>query len=348
VVCCLLLLLFVKMKKKKETQEKKNERVNIENLKLLQIVEERKRQHLKLTNLGGLDINSVKNRRSEFITMRQNSLNCVLVALNNMLPNDVEITSLQFGVMADFHFLRLAKYQQSVDTRNPPCQNQSYKEAYTNSYITFNNSAGYSDKSNNNWDVDVLGSLSSVTDNPKLEKRNLTRILGSVLVNNTETFEKQTITVMDNLQKCKDRNICLFILELYTQPVSKRMQFANNNILVSDLTEEEKESGSYICAGQLHAISIDLRGEEGEGRIYDGLQKASLQYNLENMLKVQEFEVGNKNNKEKKIFGIHSYCGIAPVCEAIPKDPSSKKSLKRERNKEKQAQKKRRSISKDM
>jgi hypothetical protein len=329
-------------KKNKETQEETNIRLRFENLKLLQIVEERKRQHLNLTNLGGLDINSVNNRRSEFITMRQNSLNCVKVAINNMLPDKKEITSLQFGVMADFHFLRLAKHQQSVDERNPPSKIQSYKEAYTNSFIDFNNSGGYSEKSNNNWDVDVLDSLSCVTDNPKLEKRNLTRILDS-LVNKNETFEKQTITVMDNLQKCKDRNICLFILELYTQPVSKRLQFANKNILVTDLTEEEKQSGSYICAGQLHAISVDLRGEEEDYKIYDGLQKTPLQYNLENMLKVQEFEVGNKNKKERKIFGIHSYCGIAPVCEAIPRSLISKKNLKRERNKEK-AQKKRKTI----
>ena len=345
-VCGLLLLLFVEMKKK-DTKEKKNERVNFENLKLIKIVQERKRQHLNVTNLGGLDINSVNNRRSEFITMRQNSLNCVKVALNNMLPNDVEITSHQFGVMADFHFLALAKYQQSVDTKNLPSEIQSFKEGYKYSFVKFNDSGGYSDASNNNWDVDVLGCLSCVTDNPKLEKKNLSRILDSS-VNKNKTFEKQTIAVMDNLQKCKDKNICLFILELYTQPVSKRLQFANKSILVSDLTVEEKESGSFICAGQLHAVSVDLRGEEEDYKIYDGLQKTPLQYNLENMLKVQEFEVGNKNNKEKRIFGIHSYCGIAPVCEAIPRNANSNKSLKRERNKEKQAQKKRRSISKDM
>lgn len=79
---------------------------------------------------------------------------------------------------------------------------------------------------------------------------------------------------------------------------------------VADLTDREKETGSWISPGQLHCLSVDCRGTEDSWVISDGLKCERMTFNLGNLIEVQKVEVGTKKTSKKVAFGIYSCCGI--------------------------------------
>ncbi len=277
----------------------------------------------KIFPLSCDNFDSIANRKdfsNEFSKKGNYSYRCTLNALNNCLPRGVYINYEHMHILRDLKLLQLSKgaiVNMEKDIAEYPVE--TLVSLYDNIYLPINGKEPLEYKaSKDNWPLDCSVHLHMLTE-PRLQLWNPLKFSPfDVALPPTTLNEERTRKVMKIMEffnssfslspSTSTSNVCaVWVLQLYTEDFYKRST-TKAKLVSAELQEEERVSGVEQI-GQLHCISIDLRDGIGSGLILDDQQNGPLQYNFENMMKVQIMP------KADKAIGIYNIYGIRPLKE---------------------------------
>ena len=261
-----------------------------------------------------------KDFSKEFSKKEIYSYRCTLNALNNCLPRGVYLQYEHMHILRDLKLLQLSKGAMvNMEKDIPEYPVESLVSLYENIYLPISTKEPLQYKaSKDNWPLDCSVHLHMLTE-PRLQLWNPLKVSPfDVALPPTAQNEERTRKVMEIMEfynsssllspSLSTLNACaVWLLQLYTEDHCKRST-TKAKLVSAELQEQEIISGVEHI-GQLHCVSIDLRDGIGSGLILDDRQNGPLQYNFENMIKVQTMP-----NAETAI-GIYNVYGIRTLIE---------------------------------
>ncbi len=289
----------------------------------LKIHTESKNFPLKCDNFESIEMR--KDYISEFSKKGKYAYRCTLNALNNCLPRGIYLNYDHMHILRDLKLLHLSKGAVLNMQKNiPEYPPESVVNLYDNIYVPVNSKEPLEyKKSKDNWPLDCVAHLHMLTE-PRIQLYNPLKYepfdvaLSSTKFNDNRT--KEVMKIMEFYNPCVSKspssptaNVCaVWLLQLYTEDDNCRS--TTKAKVISDELQKEEETDGVERIGQLHCISIDLRGGISSGLILDDRQNGPLSYNFENMITVQTMP-----NADKPI-GIYNIYGIRP-CKETPRTP---------------------------
>ena len=255
-----------------------------------------------------------KDFSKEFSKKDTYSYRCTLNALNNCLPRGIYLQYEHMHILRDLKLLQLSKGALvNMEKDIPEYPVESLVSLYENIYLPINRKEPLQYKaSKDNWPLDCSVHLHMLTE-PRLQLWNPLKFapfdvaLPPTAQNNERTRKVMEIMEFFNISSATQNRCAVWLLQLYTEDDCKRS--TTKAKLVSAELQEQEIIGGVEHIGQLHCVSIDLRGGVGSGLILDDRQNGPLQYNFENMIKVQTMP------NEDTAIGIYNLYGIRPLIE---------------------------------